>query len=132
MPYTTAAGAPTMDDAETLISGTSGVQVRSPFDDAAHQPVAKRRFGTEPEVPVGVLDGRAGDLGPSAGSFTTVPVLRSRVDDSCLFADLLTPVGSLAQETSLNDSPPTVVVGSRGSWMSGTVPVGRGSGSESK
>src|SRR5689334_64472 len=55
MPYTTGAGAPTMDDADTRISGTSGVQIRGPLDDPAHQPVAERRFGAQPEVPVGVL-----------------------------------------------------------------------------
>src|SRR5689334_10924807 len=55
MPYTTAAGAPTMDDAETRISGTSGVQIGGALDDPAHQPIAERRLGAQPEVPVGVL-----------------------------------------------------------------------------
>src|SRR5690242_540481 len=55
MPYTTGAGAPTMDDADTLISGTSGVQIRGPLDDPAHQPVPERRFGAQPEVPMGVF-----------------------------------------------------------------------------
>src|SRR6478609_4058047 len=55
MPYTTGAGAATMDDSETRISGTSGIQVGGPLDDAAHQSVAKRRLGAQPEVPVGIL-----------------------------------------------------------------------------
>ncbi|WP_186762711.1 non-ribosomal peptide synthase/polyketide synthase [Lentzea tibetensis] len=63
------------------------------------------------EVPVGLLlDGRDGDLDPAAGSFTTVVTLRSRVDDSRPFSDLLSQVGGLAHEASLDDSPPTVVV----------------------
>jgi amino acid adenylation domain-containing protein/non-ribosomal peptide synthase protein (TIGR01720 family) len=69
------------------------------------------RWTDRQEAPVGLLlDGRDGDLGPAAGSFTTVLTLRSRVDDSCRFSDFLTQVGGLAHEASLDDSPPAVVV----------------------
>src|SRR6476661_3072188 len=55
MPYTTGAGAATMEDSETRISGTSGVQVRGPLDDPAHQSVPERGLGAQPEVAVSIL-----------------------------------------------------------------------------